>query len=138
MLGSLLSIFGGARGGAQQASISLDAPILKRNIFEMCFDTVVGVAEACGRGVQSISDGIGSLGGGNSLGGGMFGSMKEALGFGGNTLPPEFSLERAPAVEIAGPAPSLGKYEVSMCDLGEFSAPTFGCGASQSTGVNLR
>lgn len=106
----------------------LDKPILSKSIFEMAFDACVGVVEKCGRGINNLAEGIGNIGGGNnSLSeGGFLSSLKESIGLGDKSPAPQITAERAPAVEITTPTPSLGKYEVSMAELGSFAPPTFG------------
>lgn len=70
--------------------------------------------------------------------GGLLSGLKDSI-FGGREAPVhERAVERAPAVEVAAPAPSLGKYEVSMNELGSFAPPTFnGGGMSQGTGMRI-
>jgi hypothetical protein len=105
----------------------LDKPILSKGILEIAFDTCVGVVEKCGRGINNLAEGIGNIGGGNTLSdGGFLTNLKESIGFGDKSPAPQIATERTPAVEITAPAPSLDKYEVSMNELGSFAPPTFG------------
>jgi hypothetical protein len=105
----------------------LDKPILSKSIFEIAFDACVGVVEKCGRGINNLAEGIGNIGGGNTLSdGGFLSNLKESIGLGDKPAGPQIATERTPAVEITAPTPSLGKYEVSMNELGSFAPPTFG------------
>lgn len=109
--------------------MSLERPILQKNIFEILFESAtaavekagslaVGAVEGIGNTVSSVGDVFGKVAG-VSLGS-MFGSSPST----------EQSAAKTPAVQepaaAVAIAPANRPFEVSMSELGGFSAPTFG------------
>ena len=112
-------------------------PILGKSIFDLLFDSIVGMVEK-GVGLaqsmgQGLSDGLTSIGDGisNAVPG-----MGSFLAGGGSDGPSAPAIERAPSQEIQAPSRSEERYSVNMEELGNFSPPSFSAkGPEQNIGI---
>lgn len=113
-------------------------PILGKSIFDMLFDSIVGIVEKGAGLVQSmgqgLSDGLTSIG--DSMANAVPG-MGGFLGGGGNDGPSQSqAVEIAPTKEINLPGRSEERFSVNMEELGQFSPPSFSAkGPDQNIGI---
>lgn len=105
------------------------------------FQMLTGIImEGPGKLMGAIGNALGSIGGaggekeGGSLGGGLLSSIGDM--FGGKDAP-AIAPAKTPELAINTPAPSMDRFEVSMTELGNFSPPNVGAGASRSTGMGM-
>ncbi len=129
-----------AQAPARAPMLDLTQPILKRNIFEIGVDAIVGTIDAAverltgGRETDSVAAAPDRSGGSSffaSIGFGNAGSM-----FGRERAAPEI----APVQEVALVTQAPQKYDphhVDMAEIGNFASPIIGKSVGRSTGASL-
>lgn len=113
----------------------------EEGIFTVFMNTVAGVGEKIGNGFRAVAESMGSSSGPSAEGsswsiGGLISDAKDALRFGEKQQEAPVRA-MAPAMEVNTPTASLGKYEVSMAELGNLAPPAVGSAVNRSTGINV-
>lgn len=112
----------------------VDRPIMNKSIFDVLFDSVVGIAEKAGSMAMSAAEGLGE--GITAAAGEVFGRVSSvSLGNSVSSSEASPSLVQAPQQEVAPTKASA--YDVSLAELGSFSAP-FGGQSVGGVGIGGR
>ena len=110
-------------------------------ILSIFANSLAGAGEKLGKGVAAVADAMGGdteRSSGSSFGlGGLVSSAKDAFGFGKGSDEPARAAAPSPVMEVQTPTASLGKYEVSMNDLGNITPPPVGMVAARGAGMNM-